>query len=181
MPAHVFDLLARHLPADAILVEESPSSRPELHRRVPARAPLGFVSAAAGGLGFGLPAAIGLKMGAPSRPVVAVLGDGSSLYGIQGLWSAAHYRTGVLFVVMSNGGYAIMDKLAENSGRGKAPWPSFAEITISGVAEALACPAVRVTTHGQLEATLADVLPGLAERSGPLVLDIQVARDRTYG
>lgn len=181
MPAHVFDLLARHLPADAILVEESPSSRPELHRRVPVRAPLGFVSAAAGGLGFGLPAAIGLKMGAPSRPVVAVLGDGSSLYGIQGLWSAAHYRTGVLFLVMSNGGYAIMDKLAENSGRGEPPWPSFAEITISGVAEAMACPAVRVTTHGQLETTLAQVFSGLAERTGPLVLDIQVGRDRTYG
>ncbi|WP_328983125.1 thiamine pyrophosphate-binding protein [Streptomyces mirabilis] len=46
MPAHVFDLLAQHLPADAILVEESPSSRPELRRRVPARASLGFVSAA---------------------------------------------------------------------------------------------------------------------------------------
>jgi benzoylformate decarboxylase len=181
LPAHVFDLLAQHLPADAILVEESPSSRPELHRRVPAREPLGFVSAAAGGLGFGLPAAIGLKMGAPGRPVVAVLGDGSSLYGIQGLWSAAHYQIGVLFIVMSNGGYAIMDKLAENSGRGRAPWPSFTEITMSGLAEALACSAVRITTHGQLVATLADVLPGLAERTGPLVLDIQVARDRNYG
>ncbi|WP_075023787.1 thiamine pyrophosphate-dependent enzyme [Actinomadura madurae] len=179
-PAHVYDLLARHLPADAILVEESPSSRPELHRRVPARAPLGFVSAAAGGLGFGLPAAIGLKMGAPTRPVVAVLGDGSSLYGIQGLWSAAHYQTGVLFVVMSNGAYAIMDRLAEASGRGKAPWPSFTEVAISGIAENLGCPATRVTTHEQLASSLAKLLPGLAGRTSPLVLDINVAPDPSY-
>ena len=54
-PATCFAALAERLPADAVLVEESPSSRPELHARVPARAPLGFVSAAMGGLGFALP------------------------------------------------------------------------------------------------------------------------------
>ncbi|GHF35236.1 benzoylformate decarboxylase [Amycolatopsis bartoniae] len=180
-PAHVFDLLAAQLPPETVLVEESPSSRPELHRRVPARAPLGFVSAAAGGLGFGLPAAVGLKLGLPRRPVVAVLGDGSSLYGIQGLWSAAHYDVGVLFVVMANGAYAIMDRLAENSGLGKAPWPGFTEVRLSQVAEGLGCPARRVSTHDELRAALDEVLPSLASRSGPLVLDIDVAADATYG
>jgi benzoylformate decarboxylase len=174
-PSHVLDLLAQGLPRDTILVEESPSSRPELHRRVPARAPLGFVSAAQGGLGFGLPAAIGLKMGAPRRPVVAVLGDGSSLYGIQGLWSAAHYDVGVLFIVLANGTYAIMDRLAEQSGRGKAPWPAFNEVRISDVAHGLGCPAQRVTTHEDLVAALEDILPSLAQRTSPLVLDIDVA------
>jgi hypothetical protein len=86
--------LAERLPPDAVLVEEAPSDRPELHARIPARQPLGFLSAAMGGLGFGLPAAIGLRMALPERPVVAVLGDGSSLYAIQGLWSAAHYGIG---------------------------------------------------------------------------------------
>jgi len=180
-PAHVFDLLAAHLPADAILVEESPSSRPELHRRVPARSPLGFVSAAAGGLGFGLPAVAGLKLGAPRRPVVGVLGDGSSLYGIQGLWSAAHYGIGALFLILSNGGYAIMDRLAEQSGQGKQPWPSFTEVEIAGLASALGCPSRRVTSYADLEQTLAAELPGLAGRTTPLVLDIAVAAERTYG
>ncbi|WP_460060520.1 thiamine pyrophosphate-dependent enzyme [Streptomyces sp. YKOK-I1] len=180
-PAHVFDLLAQHLPPDTVLVEESPSSRPELHRRVPARAPLGFVSAAAGGLGFGLPAAIGLKMGAPHRPVVAVLGDGSSLYAIQGLWSATHYQVGTLFLVLANGGYAIMDRLAEKSGRGKAPWPSFTEVRICDIARGLGCPARRITTHEELTAALDEILPSLAQRSEPLVLDIEVAPDESYG
>ncbi|MFJ9243842.1 benzoylformate decarboxylase [Streptomyces sp. NPDC101776] len=180
-PAHVFDLLAQNLPHDTILIEESPSSRPELHRRVPARVPLGFVSAAAGGLGFGLPAAIGLKLGAPRRPVVAVLGDGSSLYGIQGLWSAAHYQVGVLFVVLANGSYAIMDRLAEQSGLGKAPWPAFTEVRISEVAQGLGCPARRVTTYEELTAVLGESLPSLAQRTSPLVLDIDVVPDAAYG
>ncbi|MFI9450820.1 benzoylformate decarboxylase [Amycolatopsis sp. NPDC052450] len=180
-PGHVFDILARGLPRDTIVVEESPSSRPELHRRVPARAPLGFLSAAAGGLGFGLPAAIGLKLGAPRRPVVAVLGDGSSLYGIQGLWSAAHYHIGALFVVLSNGGYAIMDRLAEQSGQGKQPWPSFTEVSISGIAAGLGCPAQRISDYDELAATLAEHLPELAGRTSPLVLDIEVAADPSYG
>jgi benzoylformate decarboxylase len=74
--------LAQRIPADTVVVEETPSSRPDLHRLLPARAPLGFLSAAMGGLGFALPAAVGVRMADPRRPVVAVVGDGSSLYGI---------------------------------------------------------------------------------------------------
>ncbi|WP_033295851.1 thiamine pyrophosphate-dependent enzyme [Amycolatopsis jejuensis] len=180
-PAHVFDLLARLLPSDAVLVEETPSSRPELHCRIPAKAPLGFLSAAAGGLGFGLPAAVGVKLGAPQRPVIAVLGDGSSVYGIQGLWSAAHYQAGVLFVVLSNGGYAIMDRLVESSGRGKAPWPGFGELRLSTIAAGFGCPSRRITSYGELVRVCEEVLPELAARESPLLLDIDVAADPHYG
>lgn len=173
---HVFAALARLLPPDTVLVEETPSSRPDLHRLVPARAPRGFVSAAMGGLGFGLPAAAGLRMADTSRPVVAVLGDGSALYAIQGLWSAAHYHLGVLFVVLSNGSYAVMDRLAEKQG-GTAPWPAFEEVDICGLSLALGCPAQRIETHEDLVRTLAAVVPGLADRTEPLVLDVTVVPD----
>ena len=63
-------------------------SRPELHARIPATAPLGFISAM-GMLGFALPAAIGVRMARQDRPVLAVVGDGSSLYQIPALWTAA--------------------------------------------------------------------------------------------
>ena len=115
--AHVFSALAERLPRDAIVIEESPSNRPELLVRLPARESLGSLSPAMGGLGFALPAATGLRLARPDRPVVAIVGDGSSLYSIQALWSAAHYRAGVLFVILANGGYAIMDRLAEQAGR----------------------------------------------------------------
>ncbi len=164
----VFTALAARLPADAVVVEETPSSRPDLHRLVPARAPLGFLSAAEGGLGFGVPASIGVRMGAPTRPVVAVVGDGSTLYGVQALWSAAHYGVGVLVLVMDNGRYAIMDRLAAEAG-GKAPWPGFAEVDVAGLATSLGCPARRIATHGELVGLLDEVVPGLADRDTPLV------------
>ena len=172
-PPAVFTALAARLPADAVVVEETPSSRPDLHRLVPARAPLGFLSAAEGGLGFGVPASIGVRMGAPTRPVVAVVGDGSTLYGVQALWSAAHYGVGVLVLVMDNGRYAIMDRLAAEAG-GKAPWPGFAEVDVAGLAIALGCPARRAATHGELVGLLDEVVPGLADRDTPLVVVCEV-------
>ncbi|GAA4231841.1 benzoylformate decarboxylase [Actinomadura meridiana] len=174
LPEHVFTELAERLAPDTILVEESPSSRPLLHELVPAREPLGFVSAAMGGLGFGLPAATGLKMALPHRPVVAVMGDGSSIYGIQALWSAAHYGVGALFVVMSNGAYAIMDWLASEKGHGKAPWPQFTEVSMSGLATSLGCPAIRVTDLDGLREQLDAIVPTLGERTEPLLLDVAV-------
>jgi benzoylformate decarboxylase len=170
---HVLAALADRLPADAILVEESPSSRPELHARIPARVPMGFLSAAMGGLGFALPGTIGVRMALPDRPVLAVIGDGSSLYQIQALWSAARYRVGALFVVMANGRYAIMDKLAAETGK-PAPWPPFDTVDIAAIAGALGCEAVRIEDHADLLARLDAVLPELARREAPLLLEIAV-------
>jgi benzoylformate decarboxylase len=178
--AHVLAALAQRIPAETVVVEETPSSRPDLHRLLPARAPLGFLSAAMGGLGFGLPAAIGVRMASPRRPVVAVVGDGSALYGIQALWSAAHYGYGVLFVVLANGRYAVMDRLEEQHGQGKAPWPAFEEVSISTLAEGLGCPATRVETYDELVAVLDDVVPTLADRTEPLVVEVPVVPETTF-
>lgn len=175
---HVLAALAERLPPNTVLVEEAPSNRPELHARIPARQPLGFVSAAMGGLGFGLPAAIGLGMALRERPVVAVVGDGSSLYAIQALWSAAHYGVGTLFVVLNNGGYAVMDRLAEQHG-GEGPWPPF-EVDVAAIARALGCAADRVSEWSKLEQVLDEVITGLVDRPEPLVLEVLVSPDETF-
>jgi benzoylformate decarboxylase len=171
---HVFAALAERLPRDVVLVEETPSSRPELHRRIPARSPMGFVSCANGALGFGLSGSIGLRLGAPQRPVVAVLGDGASLYTIQALWSAARYSVGVLLVVMANGGYAVMDALAREHG-GRGAWGAFGHIDIAAIATAFGCPSTRVQTHEQLLSTLDGVIPTLRERQQPLLIEVSIA------
>ncbi len=173
-PGHVFAALRERLPRDVVLVEETPSSRPELHERIPARAPMGFVSGANGGLGFGLSGSIGLRMGNPDRPVVAVLGDGASLYTIQALWSAARYDVGVLLIVMANGGYAVMDALAREQG-GRGAWGSFESIDIAAIAEGFGCAATRVRTHEQLLSTLDEVIPTLRDRRQPLLVEVAVA------
>ncbi|HWB22495.1 MAG TPA: thiamine pyrophosphate-binding protein [Gaiellaceae bacterium] len=172
-PVHVLAALAERLPRDAILVEEAPSNRPEMLARIPIREPLGFVAVANGALGFGLAGSIGLRMAMPSRPVVALLGDGSSSYSMQALWSAAHYGVGVVFVVMGNGGYAVMDQLAHLHGAPGA-WPSFESLNLATVAAGLGCNSVRVSTYPELTRILDDAMSGLVRRREPLLIDVRV-------
>lgn len=175
----VFTLMAGLLGEDTVVVEESPSSRPALQAILPARRPLGFLSAAMGGLGFALPAAIGVRMALPERPVVAVMGDGSSLYCIQALWTAATTGTGVLFIVLANGGYAVMDRLAEQR-NAKPAWPAFPEVSVRTLAAGFGVEAIRVDQHDLLAALLADVLPSLAQRTSPLLIEVGVVADSTF-
>lgn len=173
--AQVFAQLDRVFGPDAIIVEESPSTRPLLEDVIPTRRPLGFLSAAMGGLGFAMPAAIGLKMALPDRPVIAVVGDGSSLYAIQSLWTAAHHGIGVLFVVMANGRYAVMDRLADRQ-QGKPPWPAFPEVSIGGLARSLGCPAERIEDAVALKKSLRDI----DLSAGPMLLEVVVPIEETF-
>jgi benzoylformate decarboxylase len=132
-----------------------------------------------GGLGFAMPAAIGIRMAQPRRPVVTVIGDGSSLYQMQALWTAVHYDVGVLFVVLANGRYAIMDRLAEQHG-GKPPWPPFEEVSVQGLAQALGCSARKVTQHSELVAALDELCPSLENRIEPIVLEVAVTPDAEF-
>jgi len=173
--AHVLQALGERLEADTVLFEECPSNQVELTLRIPARRPLGFVSAAMGGLGWALSAAAGARMGLPGRPVVAVLGDGATTFGVHGLWGAARYGAGVLYVVLKNGGYRIMDQLAARHG-GAPPWPSF-DVDLVAMARALGCDARAITDEAALAAALDDVVPGLRERTSPLLLEVNVEPD----
>jgi benzoylformate decarboxylase len=176
---HVLAALAERLPRDTVVLEEAPVDRPELAGRLAAREPLGYLSAAQGGLGFALPGATGLRMALPNRPIVAVVGDGSAIYQIQAVWSAVHYNIGALFVVLSNGGYAVMDVLAERQG-GSGPWPGFGEIELAAVARGFGCPARRIATHDELTTALDEVVPTLADRTEPLLLDVVIEPTRAF-
>jgi benzoylformate decarboxylase len=169
----VFAELAWQLPDDVVLVEESPSSRPELLAHLPARTPLGFVANGGGGLGFGLTGAIGLRFALPDRPVVAVLGDGSAMYTIQALWTAAHYDLGVLLIVMANGRYAVMDELARARG-GAGCWPAFEAVDVACVAEGLGCASLTIRTHDELARALNEIVPTLRGRRQPVLLQVEV-------
>ena len=104
-------------------------------------------------------------MGNPDRPVIGVVGDGSSMYAIQALWSAAHYEVGVLLLVMANGRYAVMDGLARAAGA-PAAWPAFGSIDIAGMARCLGCPAVNITTHDELHRDVRRGPPGPGQAPG---------------
>ncbi len=81
--------------------------RETFHEYVRLSRPDGYFNAASGGLGYAMPASVGYKIAHPERAVVCLIGDDSSMYSIQALWSAARYGAAVVFVV-DNRGYYIL-------------------------------------------------------------------------
>src|SRR6202140_5793491 len=96
------------LPSDAVVIEETLSSAPGIRSLIRSDDPQSFFGLRGGGIGWGLPAAIGAKLALPERPVVALIGDGSALYTVQALWTAAHDRIPVVFVILNNTSYRIL-------------------------------------------------------------------------
>jgi benzoylformate decarboxylase len=105
---YLMHTLARVLPEEAAVFDESTSAKSTLHEYVRVSRPGGYSDSASGGLGFAMPASVGYKLAQPERPVACVIGDGSSMYSIQALWTAAQYGANVLFVVVDNEGYYIL-------------------------------------------------------------------------
>ena len=67
-----------------------------------------YIRAAGGSEGFGVGAAIGAKLGAPDKPVVGLVGDGSLYYSDSALWTAASHNIPVLYVISNNGAYGVV-------------------------------------------------------------------------
>jgi benzoylformate decarboxylase len=102
-PARLARTMDKLLERDALIVNESPTSKDMLlanFQFAPGRSY--FSNSSAGYLGWGLGAAIGAQLASPGRRVVACLGDGSSMFGIQGLWTLAKYRVPLLMIVFNN-------------------------------------------------------------------------------
>jgi benzoylformate decarboxylase len=91
-----------------IIYDESITSSLYLSRYLKISEPGTYFRHAGGGLGCGLPGALGVKLARPERPVVGVVGDGSALYTIQALWTAAHHRIPVTYVICNNASYRIL-------------------------------------------------------------------------
>ncbi len=96
------------LPKDVIVVDETLTAAPAVSTFLPTQDPHGYYGLASGGLGFGMPGAVGVSLAHPGRPVVAIIGDGSAMYGIQALWTAAHLKLPITYVIVNNRGYRII-------------------------------------------------------------------------
>lgn len=107
-PAALMLALADHLPRDAIVVEEALTTSAPLPQFLHQHDETSLYGLASGGLGFAVGGAVGVSLARPGRPVVALIGDGSAMYGIQGLWSAAHLKLPVTYVIANNRGYRII-------------------------------------------------------------------------
>ena len=100
--------LAHALPSNAIIADEAVTSRPALMRSMNFDEPGSFYGIQGGALGWAMPGALGVQLANPGRPVVAVVGDGASMYTVQALWTAARYSIPVACAVCNNRSYRIL-------------------------------------------------------------------------
>jgi benzoylformate decarboxylase len=107
-PLALLEAIGAMLPKDAVVIEEVLSSAPGIRSMIDSNDEQSYFGLRGGGIGWGLPAAIGAKIALPDRPVVALIGDGSAMYTVQALWTAAHYRLPVIWVIFNNTSYRIL-------------------------------------------------------------------------
>lgn len=108
----VFAAVARELPDDVRLVNESPSNLHAYHRQLVNRRSGGYLTTPSGGLGYGLAAAVGAALADHKLPVLAIVGDGSLHYTVQALWTAAQHGAPLVVLVLANAEYAILKAFA---------------------------------------------------------------------
>src|SRR3954470_2866289 len=115
-PADLWTAVGNAAPPDTLFVTEAGSNEVPMTSYVRPGASLSHMSAVGGGLGFGLAAAVGAQLGAPDRPVIALMGDGSMHYAITSLWTAACYRIPLTVIVSSNEEYGVLKQFRDIEG-----------------------------------------------------------------
>jgi len=100
--------LRQATPANAVIVEESITASVDFAAAFPLDRSDGYLGARGGGIGQGLAGAIGASFAHPGRPVLCLSGDGSAMYSIQALWTAARYRLPIVFAVLANREYRVL-------------------------------------------------------------------------
>jgi benzoylformate decarboxylase len=114
-PFALMGALAKVLPPNAAVVEEATTTTNNVLERLGAIGdPNAYFGHRGWALGWGMGCAMGVKLAWPDRPVLAVLGDGAAMFGIQGLWSAAHHRIPVTFVIANNRQYKILKNCGQH-------------------------------------------------------------------
>jgi benzoylformate decarboxylase len=179
-PAAFMEAIARVLPDDAAVIEEAVTTTNTMLERLGAlKNTSGYFGHRGWALGWGLGVAIGAKLAWPDRPVLAILGEGAALYGIQGLWTAAHYRIPVTFVIANNAQYQILKIGAAGMKLQHALASQFTgmdlvepEIDMVALAKSFGVDAIRVTEPDELSEAVRQSLAS----DRPRLIDVPISR-----
>ncbi|MES9541910.1 benzoylformate decarboxylase [Actinomadura sp. NPDC000600] len=172
-PALVIETLRERMPEDAVIVEECPSHRDLFHARIPITRAGGFLTTGSGALGWGLPVAVGRAVAGSGERIVCVIGDGSTMYSVQSLWTAAQHRVPMTVLVLNNHGYGAVKALGRRIELETVPGTDIHGIDFVALARSLGCEGRTVTRAADVEAAMAE---GLGH-DGPFVIDVRVAPD----
>lgn len=172
--------IATALPDDAIIVDDAVTTRAAIFGAMDFDEPGSLLGITGGALGWGMGGALGVKLAAPNRPVVAVVGDGSSMMTVQALWTAANANIPVVYVICGNNAYRVLKLnmnlykthiLGEQSPQSRYIAMDFpSPLNIAGIAEAMGVDSSRI--HNP-----ADIAPALTRAVAlgkPAVLDIAI-------
>jgi benzoylformate decarboxylase len=161
------------MPDNAILVDEGLTSGRQLLALRPHRDRYGYHALASGGIGWGLPASVGVSLANPQRPVVCFSGDGSAMYSIQALWTAAHHKLPLNVVIANNGGYRIIkQRLLAFHGDDHYVGMDFVDpkVDFAGIATALGLEAIKISDASELKPKLSSAFG----RPGPKLIEVMV-------
>ena len=175
----VIGLLANVLPPETIIVDEGIRSSRALLSHYPFRYVNTYHTTSGGALGWGLPAAIGVQFAEPNKRVLAFVGDGSALFTIQALWTAAKYKLPTIFMICNNKGYLAVKAAIKEFRKGKVdnveevyPAASFGEpeIDFVNLAKGFGVHGEVVRTVEQLDCVIRDAL----NKIEPILIDVHV-------
>jgi benzoylformate decarboxylase len=169
--AYLMQQIAALRPAGGIIVEEAPSSRPAMQDHLPMLEADSFHTCASGGLGHGLPAAVGVALGLPTRKVIALIGDGSSMYSIQALWTAAELGVPVAFIIVNNGSYQALVEFGAHFKLTELPGTQLPHLDYCALARAQGVAAIGVERCEELDAALSSAFGA----TQPMLVEVRVA------
>jgi benzoylformate decarboxylase len=141
-----------------------------MHDYLPITGRDGFYTCASGGLGHGLPAAIGVALARPGERIIAVLGDGSSMYAIQGLWSAAQLRLPITFIIVKNGRYEALIGFGRLFGLQETVGTRLPELDFCALARGQGLEARSVSSAAELD----EALLAAFDVAGPMLVEVAV-------
>ena len=171
--AHVLQMLDALRGRGSVIVEEAPTARAVMHRHLPIYESETFYTMCSGGLGHGMPAAVGVALARPDRKVIALIGDGSAMYAIQALWSAAQLKLPITFVILKNRRYAALREFAAVFGyRPEDPvaGTELPDLDFVALAAGHAVRGLRAHTSAGLRAALGEALTA----SVPMLVEVDV-------
>ena len=161
------------LPKNAVVVNEALTSTRQLNALRPYRDRYDFHAFASGGIGWALPAAIGIQLADMDRPVCALIGDGSAMYSIQALWTAANMKLPITYIITNNASYRILKQrlLSFHDNNNYVGMElSDPPLDFTAIARGMGVTAERITEADALMPALAAALAN----PGPNLLDICV-------